>query len=275
MRRIALLTLAVALICIAPYSAAREPAATPQKRVLLLGQSPDGHPRATHEYLPGMRILAACLKQVAQVKPVVLKADDPWTEGPELLADADGVVLFVSQGAKWIQDDPRRFQAFVKLAERGGGLVVLHWGMGAKEAKYVQGFVNLFGGCHGGPDRKYKVLENAKVRIPNDSHPIVRGIKPFGLREEFYYRLKFVKSDSVITPILQTQVEEDVETVCWAWERPNGGRSFGFSGGHFHSNWKRPEYRRLLTQAVLWTVDLPIPKNGLTVDVPMTVLNLD
>jgi type 1 glutamine amidotransferase len=274
MRRIALLIFAVVLVCITPFAAAREPAATAQKRVLLLGQSPDGHPRATHEYMPGMRVLAACLKQVAQMKPVVLKADDPWTQGPELLADADGVVLFVSQGAKWIQDDPRRFQAFVKLAERGGGLVVLHWGMGAKEARYIQGFVNLFGGCHGGPDRKYKVLENAKVKVPSDSHPIVRGIEPFGLREEFYYRLKFVKSDSAITPLLQTQVE-DVETVCWAWERPNGGRSFGFSGGHFHSNWKRPEYRRLLTQAVLWTVDLPIPEKGLTVDVPMAVLNLD
>lgn len=275
MCRVGLLSFAVAFVCIASFAGAANSAETAQKRILLLGQSPDGHPRATHEYMPGMKVLGACLEQIAQVKPVVINADDPWTEGPKLLADADGVVLFVSQGAKWIQDDPRRFQAFAKLADRGGGMVVLHWGMGAKEAKYVQGFVSMFGGCHGGSDRKYKVLENADVEIPSESHPVVRGIEPFGLREEFYYRLKFVKSDSAITPLLQTQVEGNVETVCWAWERPSGGRSFGFSGGHFHSNWSRPEYRRLLTQAVLWTVDLPISERGLTVDVPKAVLNLD
>ena len=275
MNRLVLLVFSIALINLLSFAAAERPQDSPKKRVLLLGQSPDGHPRATHEYMAGMKVLAACLKQVEQVNPVVLNADAPWTAGPELLADADGAVLFISQGAKWIQDDPRRFQAFTKLAERGGGLVVLHWGMGAKEAKYIDGFVNLFGGCHGGPDRKYKVLEDAAVEIPNKSHPVVRGIEPFSLHEEFYYRLKFVKSASDIIPLLQTDVDGNEETVCWAWERPNGGRSFGLSGGHFHSNWKRQEYRRLMAQAVLWTVRLPIPDNGLAVELSASVLSLD
>lgn len=273
-QRFLLFAVTVTLTCTLAAASEREDALQ-RKRVLLLGQSPDGHPRATHEYMPGMKILAACLNSVDGVNPVVVNADDPWTEGPDLLADADGVVLFVSQGGKWIQDDPRRFQAFVKLAERGGGLVVLHWGMGARDARYIKGFVNLFGGCHGGPDRKYKVLERADVEIAQENHPVVRGIEPFSLREEFYYRLKFVKAEPAVVPLLRTAVDGNVETVCWAWQRPDGGRSFGFSGGHFHANWKRQEYRRLMAQAVLWSVGLPVPKKGLAVELPKSAFDLD
>lgn len=249
--------------------AADDPSPDSRKRVLLLGQSPDGHPPSTHEYMAGVKLLADCLKPVSDIETVIVRADDPWSEGPELIAEADGVVLFLSEGAKWIQSDPRRMQAMVKLAERQGGLVVLHWGMGTRDAEFIEGFVNLFGGCHGGPDRKYQVLANAQVNIVDAKHPVVRGVKPFRLlREEFYYRLKFAKPESTITSLLQTEIEGNPETVCWAWQRPDGGRSFGFSGGHFHANWERLQYRRLMAQAVLWTVNLPIPENGLAVDLP-------
>jgi len=43
--------------------------------------------------------------------------------------------------------------------------------------------------------------------------------------------------------------------------------SFGFSGLHFHDNWRKPEYRRLAAQAVLWTLKKPIPPDGLKVEV--------
>lgn len=276
MHRPTLLLFAIIAVAAPLSTVAREPEnATQPKRVLLLGQSPDNHPRGTHEYMGGMKILAACLKQVEQLETEIVKADDPWTDGPDRLADVDGAVLFVSEGAKWIQGDPRRFEAFAKLAQRGGGLVVLHWGMGGRDAQYIDGFVNLFGGCHGGPDRRYKVFDSATVKLAHEKHPVLRGIKPFQLREEFYYRLKFVKSDSAITPLLQTEVDGNLETVGWAWERPGGGRSFGFSGGHFHDNWRREEYRRLMAHAVLWTVKLPVPEQGLTVDLPASTFEFD
>src|SRR5581483_11915004 len=126
-------------------------------------------------------------------------------------------------------------------------------------------FLQLFGGCHGGPDRKYTVIE-ADVHIADPSHLITAGIKPFRIKDEFYYRLKFAKSDR-LRPVLRVPIGGQEETVAWAWERPDGGRSFGFSGLHFHDNWRRPEYRRLVTQAVLWSVKLPVPKDGLNVDV--------
>jgi hypothetical protein len=59
--------------------------------------------------------------------------------------------------------------------------------------------------------------------------------------------------------------------VAWCWERPDRGRSFGFSGLHFHDNWRLTEYRRLVAQGVLWTLKKPIPKEGL----PVTVTDED
>ena len=71
-------------------------------------------------------------------------------------------------------------------------------------------------------------------------------MKDFRIREEFYYKLKFINAQKTIKPILKTKIDGQLETVSWAWQRPDGGRSFGFSGGHFHDNWSRVEYRRLI-----------------------------
>ena len=49
-----------------------------------------------------------------------------------------------------------------------------------------------------------------------------------------------------------------VLAAAWAWQRGDGGRSFGYSGLHFDDNWKLPAYPRLLKRAVLWTMKLPL-----------------
>ncbi len=231
-------------------------------KLVLLAQGPDGHPPLTHEYLAGQKILQLCLQNVPGLETSIVNADEPWRDGPEALSKANGAVLFLSQGAKWLHQDQRRLAAFQKLAARKGGLASIHWAMGTREAKDIDGFVRLFGGCHGGPDRKYKVL-TADLHLAQ--HPITTGIKPFKVREEFYYRLKVPKLAVGWQSLVKVEIDGQQETVAWAWERPDGGRSFGFSGLHFHDNWRLPEYRRLLAQGVLWTMRLPIPPQGLPV----------
>ena len=88
------------------------------------------------------------------------------------------------------------------------------------------------------------------------------GLADFKARDEFYYMLKFTKAK---TPLLNVTIDGESHPVAWALEREGGGRSFGFSGLHFHENWQSPEYRRLVTQGVMWILDLPIPKDGIAV----------
>ncbi|MCI0465154.1 MAG: ThuA domain-containing protein, partial [Gemmataceae bacterium] len=176
------------------------------KKILLLGQGPDGHPPQTHEYLAGLKVLAKCLTKAAPVEVTIVRADNPWPEGPDLLQRADGVVFFLAEGARWMSQDPRRLEALGKLAARRGGLVGLHWAIGTRDAKPIDNCLKLLGGCHGGPDRKYQILET-EAQVADPRHPITFGITPFRARDEFYYQLKFVRAAKRIQPVLQVPID--------------------------------------------------------------------
>jgi hypothetical protein len=248
-------TVTMALVTMAMATLGAAAAAEP-KTLLLVSQSPDSHPRGTHEYKAGVELLARLLEPNRELKIRLANGDEPWTEGPELLAQADGVVIFVSEGARWLQAAPRRYEAFERLRARGGGLVALHWAMGTRLPEPIEPYLKLFGGCHGGADRKYQVVDTL-LHVADREHPIAKGLEDVCVHDEFYYQLKFVKAAAPIVPVLEATIDGQAETVAWSWERPDGGRSFGFSGLHFHENWQLSEYRRLLTQAVLWTLKLP------------------
>jgi hypothetical protein len=241
--------------------------------LLLIGQGPDGHPATTHEYMAGLKVLGQCLKPVKGIEVTLVRADDPWKEGPELIGRSDGVVVFLSEGARWLSADAKRQEALTKLAARGGGIAVLHWGMGSKDADNIDAFVKLFGACHGGPDRKYKVVE-VEAEPADAKHPVLTNVGKFRVKDEFYYELKLAKPAGAVKPLLRVPIDGKDQMVAWAWERPDGGRSFGFSGLHFHDNWKLPEYRRLVAQGVVWALKLPVPKDGLPVDVTEADLKL-
>lgn len=236
------------------------------KRLLLLGQGPDGHPPATHEYLAGLKILKKCLDRVPALQATIVNADEPFSNGPELIDGADGVVLFLSEGAKWTQQDEARIASLERLAARGGALSCLHWGMGCRDARYIDRYVRLFGACHGGPDRKYAVAKVA-TDVAAPEHPVMTHVASVTVEDEFYYRLKFAKQDGTVLPLLKVPIDGESYAVAWAFERPDKGRSFGFSGLHFHRNWKETAYRQMTVQGIVWTLKLPIPSEGVDVEI--------
>jgi type 1 glutamine amidotransferase len=240
-------------------------------RVLLLGQKRD-HPPGSHEYMDGLRVLAQALKGQPGLELKLTTADEPWQSGPELLKEADAVVLYLGQGGRWAEKDPARQKALAELTARGGGITALHWGIGSVDGKYVPGHVARIGAVHGGEDRKY-IFTDRPYPVEVLRHPITAGVDDFRLQDEFYYRLKRSARGSV-TPLLLVPIEGSVEMVAWAFERPDGGRSFGFSGMHFHDNWKQLECRRMIAQGVLWTLKRPIPTAGLPVQVEDSVYEL-
>ena len=105
------------------------------------------------------------------------------------------------------------------------------------------------------------------TELPSPKHPVVNGIGPLKIREEFYFKLKQPAGGKGITPLIKAPIEGESHTVAWAFDRPDGGRSFGFTGLHFHENWKQESYRRLMTQGLLWSFGQDIPAKGVAVPV--------
>lgn len=269
-RRSTLAAIATLLLAVVSLSHLTCFGATP-KRLLIVGQGPDGHPPMTHEFMAGAKVLAELLRPYQEIQTSIVNGDEPWSDGPKLIDAADGVALFVTQGAQWMQTDAPRYAAFKRLAARGGAIIALHWSVGAKDAKYIQGQLDLLGATRGGPQRKYKVLA-AELKRVAPQHPVLTGVPDIKAYDEFYYALDR-RPD--IQPLFTAHIDGKDEPIAWVWQRPDGGRSFGFVCLHFHSNWQLPEYRRFVVQGVLWSLHQPIPAGGVPVDVDSKHLELN
>ena len=56
--------------------------------------------------------------------------------------------------------------------------------------------------------------------------------------------------------------EKKPAVVAWAVERKDGGRGFGFTGGHFHKGWANDSQRTLVLNAIAWTAKAEVPALG-------------
>jgi hypothetical protein len=119
------------------------------------------------------------------------------------------------------------------------------------------------------------------------THPITRGVGPFATYDEWYFNMRWAPEAALkgrFTPILVATPGDEVrkgpyvspkgpfdhiiaasgrqETMMWAFERPDGGRSFGFTGGHTHANWGDVNQRRVMLNALLWIAKVDVPAGG-------------
>ena len=56
------------------------------------------------------------------------------------------------------------------------------------------------------------------------------------------------------------------QIMAWAYERPDKGRGFGFTGLHLHENLGNDSFRQLLLNAAAWVTKLDIPADGVPND---------
>jgi hypothetical protein len=118
--------------------------------------------------------------------------------------------------------------------------------------------------------------------FPN--HPVTRGVKPFALVDEWYFNMRWAPAMKGVTPILIAKPSDQVrkgpyvypagpyqhivdasgrdETMMWVFERPDGGRGFGFTGGHKHVNWSNDNFRKVVLNALLWIAGAEVQANG-------------
>jgi len=56
--------------------------------------------------------------------------------------------------------------------------------------------------------------------------------------------------------------------MAWVFQRPDGGRGFGFTGGHFHYNWANDNFRKTVLNGIVWAAGLEVPAGGVPSQAP-------
>ena len=250
-------------------------AAGPAKIVLVAGTP--SHGPGQHEFNAGALLLEKCLRQNKDVETVLVKGG--WPADESVFDGARAIVLYMDGGARHPMIMENRLETLGKQMKRGAGLVCLHYAVEVPKEKGGPELLDWIGGYY---ERPYSQNPHNDVAVTQASpkHPISRGWKSFAGLDEWYYKIRFRDGDKRVMPILTTMLPKDapnLETIAWAVERADGGRGFGFTGGHFHSNWGTPDFRRMVVNAILWSAKLNVPREGARCDITADDLkqNLD
>lgn len=250
------------------------------KKLVLIAGPITGHPKGAHEYEKAITLMRHLLEQSELSEGLKIETHyHGWPADPSTLDDADSIVL-VSDGSDHREDQHplyvgKRLDLLRKQMDRGCGFVQLHWStfnpsrLHDEITEWVGGYFDYETGQT--PNKWFSAIQTweQEVRIASAGHPVSRGVLPFNLKDEYYYNLKFRQNDPRLTPILEVDPPgvDRSHVVAWTVEREDGGRGFGFTGGHFHDSWWIPGFRKMLLNAVVWSTGHEVPEEG--VDVPL------
>jgi type 1 glutamine amidotransferase len=253
------------------------------KQVVVMIAGKPSHAPGQHEHNAGVLLFKKCLEQAApdQVE-VVPHLNGEWPSS-ETMARASTILIYSDGGKNHPALQENRLQTLDVQMKRGCGFVCIHY---AVEPTIEQGgseFLDWLGGCF---EINWSVNPHWVAdfrKLPE--HPISNGVEPFAVNDEWYFHMRFRRNMMGVTPILSAvppdstmsrpdghhsgnpTVREAVKSgvpqhVAWAVEREDGGRGFGFTGGHFHSGWAHGDQRKLVLNAILWTANVEVPATG-------------
>ena len=227
-------------------------------KILLIGHQPD-HPPGTHMYLLWCHLLAKCLEQTPNIEAVV---SDRWPKDPTVAKGIRAIFIHTSPGADVLLKGPHGEQVET-LLKQGVGLTALHWATGARSRELGERYKPYLGGWW--PGAAGHKTTTAKVEQLAKDHPICRGWADYDLKDEYYLAPDLMPN---ATPLFKVHVQgkKDPEptdhVMAWACERPDGGRAYGNTLGHFHENLGIEAFRKALVNGILWTAGCEIPTGG-------------
>lgn len=247
-----------------------------KKVVLIAGKKSHGY--GAHEHRAGCMLLAEALNSSGlNIETTVVT--EGWPEDASVLDDADSIVIYCDGGGRHPYND--HLDELSKLAEQGVGMVNLHYGVEVPKGASGDAFLRWIGGYF---EEWWSVNPHWTADYKNlPEHPISQGVKPFSINDEWYYHMRFQPEMKNVQPILTAVPPRETlkrpdgahsgnpdvrktmgqpQHMAWAYERPDGGRGFGFTGGHYHWNWGHNDFRKLVLNAIAWTAHAEVPSQG-------------
>jgi type 1 glutamine amidotransferase len=266
------------------------------KKIVLVAGGPS-HGPGDHEHRAGMLLLGKCLEQVPGIQTIVVS--NGWPADVGVFEGAAAVAIYSDGGGghPFIQEE--RLAVMDRLAKQGVGMGMIHYAVevpketgGAEFLRWIGGYFEMHWSVNPHWLGDFTALP---------AHPVTRGVQPFQMQDEWYYHMRFAPDMKGVTPILSAlppektlerpdgphsnnphvrkAVLEDKQPqhVMWVFDRPDGGRGFGFTGGHFHHAWGDDNFRRVVLNALLWIAKAEVPLAGVqsTVTADELKANLD
>jgi hypothetical protein len=259
------------------YDYEAQKAARGVKKIVFVADTAPHGPRGNHEFLAAAVYLARTINANYPEAYAVVHTMKKW---PKDLKHADAVVVLLNHGGSAVNP------AVKEAMGRGAGFMAVHYGVEVTKGEQGKHYLDWLGGYFETFWSVNPWWTPEFKDIPR--HETTRGVKPFAINDEWYYHMRFVEGMKGVTPVLvalpplktihgegkksserggNAAVWEAVsagkkEVMAWAYERPGGGRGFGFTGLHKHANLGNDSMRTLLLNAVAWVSGLQVPESG-------------
>lgn len=265
------------------------------RRLVIVAGKPS-HPPLMHEFNAGCLLLNQRLQNFPGLTTTLVT--NGWPADNAIFEGADGIFLYMDGGGGHPAIQPANLECLRRHMQRGVGLGCAHFAVEVPKDKGGTEWRQWIGG-HYEHEYSCNPMWVPEFRsFPN--HPVTRGVRPFALKDEWYFNMRFRPNLEGITALLVAKPADDVrdgpyvwpqgpydhiqaasgreETMMWAVERPDGGRGLGFTGGHFHKNWANDDFRKIVLNAMVWIAKVDVPASGVD-SAPVTeselLLNLD
>jgi type 1 glutamine amidotransferase len=256
-------------------------AGTGLKKIVLIAGA-KSHGPGDHEYEKGAKLLKHCLDTSPNVKGVKTEVYlNGWPQNHAALEDVDTILLYSDGSDRNEKAHPlligERMATLDRLMKRGVGFMAIHYAVFIPSKKCGDGYLDWMGGYfdyENGPaaNKWFSKIETKTYAVhpAAPTHPIALGLKPFELKEEYYFNMRFREPDTRRVPILTFGPDDSdaSSVVAWAVQRTDGGRGFGYTGGHFHKNWQNENVRKMVLNALLWTAKVEVPPGGVESTLP-------
>lgn len=255
------------------------PVSGADKRILLIAGS-RSHGPGDHEFRAGCLLLQKCLKDVPGIQVEVYT--NGWPSSDSVFEGASAVVIYSDGGGGHPAIQGDRMKIMDGLAQRGVGIGCMHYAVEVPKGPAGEAMQRWIGGYY---EHLYSVNP---MWVPDfdtfPDHAVTRGVGQFALLDEWYFNMRWAPDTKGIKHILVDKPTDKVrkgpyvypqgpydhivaqsgreETMMWTFERPDGGRGFGFTGGHKHVNWANDDCRKVVLNAMLWIAKADIPPNG-------------
>lgn len=250
-------------------------------KIVFIGDAGTHGARGNHEFVAGFILMARALHDTYPDVHAVVHSSKNW---PKDLSHADAIIVGLNHGER-AGKDPE----IGKATERGAGFMAVHFGVEVNIGLAGKNYLNWMGGYF---ELGWSVNPwwEPEFKAFSD-HPTTRGLKPFTLRDEWYYHMRFAKDMKGVTPVLSAVApvktvsekksgrggnpdvfkavsEGKAQHMAWAYDRPAGGRGFGFTGMHLHQNHSNDSFRTCLLNGAAWVANLEIPEGGVPSKTP-------